>query len=59
MWVSDEDEEETIFCQSMKNVMAERSVVCEIDPQMMPIQSPFAPMFSTKPRINAIGMPSK
>uniref|UniRef100_A0A0A9EPF7 Uncharacterized protein n=1 Tax=Arundo donax TaxID=35708 RepID=A0A0A9EPF7_ARUDO len=39
--------------------MADMSVVCDKEPQTTPIQSPLAPMFSTKPRKIAIGMPSR
>jgi hypothetical protein len=53
------DEEQTIFCQLVKNVIADRRVICDIEPQTMPIQSPFAPICSTKPRRIAIGIPSK
>jgi hypothetical protein len=43
----------TILGQSvkkLKNVMADMSVVCDREPQTMPIQSPLDPMRSTKPR---------
>lgn len=59
MLIDRRNEQRTILFQSVKNVMADMSVVCDREPQTMPIQSPLDPMRRTKPRRIAIGIPSR
>ena len=53
------EKEQTIFCQLLKNAMMARRKNCTMEPQEMPIQSPFPSIFRTKPSKSAVGIPTR